>query len=593
MIRSPVVPTAMASTVKRLAFSYQRVSSSQQVQEGRDGLDRQNAAFLPFCVSHGLEPAPEALQDRGVSAFRGKHRRRGALGGFLEAARQGAIPAGSVLVVEDLDRFSREAPADALRMLLNEVFAQGLAIGVARFNSVIREEDFNSNAGAALQLQIAIQMAHDYSRKLSERNESAWAARRRRAEQGEKYPAGRPFWLDWDAATGDFKVNHLAEIPRKITRLSLQGYGAPIIAKRLNADGITTSTGLPFSYARVRNLARDRALIGEKVWTQRDKPVRVDLAYYPPIVSQEDFNRSQQLIQNRAKNRGRVGRGSVVANIFQGVARCCDCGGTLSYQANNKPDGACYRYIVCVNKRAGARGCNSRNHRYDETQLLELFMHHRWQQFFHRPTDSQARQVAERQVLALEQQQSQQQQSAATAQANLATLLTSGRLDPDVANMVGASVRDAQAAAAATSDRLDAARLQLQQLMARPDGEEMAAAIQGRVQAFIASDRLDPAVRRGFNSWLCTLGLVVELHHQQQGQPVMVVRHADGRDEVELHQQLADADAVHVRAAPQALADVWSTYGQVETMADGTQALVLDGGFQPGSAPASDSSAST
>jgi DNA invertase Pin-like site-specific DNA recombinase len=570
----------MPSTPRRLAFSYQRVSSSQQVQEGRDGLDRQNAAFLPFCVAHGLEPAPEALQDRGVSAFRGKHRRRGALGGFLEAARQGAIPTGSVLVVEDLDRFSREAPADALRLLLNEVFAQGLAIGVARFNCVISEEDFNSNAGAALQLQIAIQMAHDYSRKLSERNESAWAARRRRAEHGEKYGAGRPFWLDWDAATGDFKINHLADIPRRITRLSLQGYGAPAIAKLLNADGLTTSTGLPFSPSRVRNLAQDRALIGEKVWTRRDQPVRVDPAYYPPVVSQEDFNRSQQLIQTRAKNRGRVGRGSVVANIFQGITRCCECGGTLSYQAHSRHEGARYSYLVCVNKRAGARGCRSRNHKYDEPLLLVLFMHQRWQQFFHRPADSQARQAAEQQLLALEQQLGQQQQAAATAQANLATLLTSGQLDPDVANMLGASVRDAQAAAAATSDRLDAARLQLQQLQARPDGDAMAAEIEAKVAAFLAADRLDPAVRRGFNSWLSTLGLVVELHHQQQGQgrPLMLVLPTDGCDAVELHQATADGQAVHVKAAPQALAELWESYGQVETQADGSQALAIDGG---------------
>jgi hypothetical protein len=139
-------------------------------------------------------------------------------------------------------------------------------------------------------------------------------------------------------------------------------------------------------------------------------------------------------------------------------------------------------------------------------------------------------------------------------------------------------VQDAQAAAAGTADRLDAARLQLQQLQARPDGDAMAAEIQNRVAAFIAADRLDPAVRRSFNSWLSTLGLSVELHHQQQGQPVMVVRHGDGRDEVELHQQLADGDVVHVRAQPDALHQLWQDHGQLETLPDGTQVLAIDGG---------------
>jgi hypothetical protein len=48
-------------------------------------------------------------------------------------------------------------------------------------------------------------------------------------------------------------------------------------------------------------------------------------------------------------------------------------------------------------------------------------------------------------------------------------------------------------------------------------------------------------------------------------------------DQVELHQATADGEAVHVKAKPQALANMWATYGTVEAQADGSQVLAIDG----------------
>ena len=43
--------------------------------------------------------------------------RKGNLGGFLQARRDDLIPVGSVLVVEEWDRFSRRAASVSERML--------------------------------------------------------------------------------------------------------------------------------------------------------------------------------------------------------------------------------------------------------------------------------------------------------------------------------------------------------------------------------------------------------------------------------------------------------------------------------------------
>ncbi len=145
--------------------------------------------------------------------------------------------------------------------------------------------------------------------------------------------------------------------------------------------------------------------------------------------------------------------------------------------------------------------------------------------------------------------------------------------------MLGNAVQDAQAAAAATSDRLDAARLQLQQLDAQPDGDAMAAQIAARLEALMAADLTDPAILRRFNSWLSTLGVVVTLQLQQPGQPqLMIIRPTDGSDVIELHQARADADPVHVRAQPDVLHPLWAEHGLLKALNNYSQALVIDGG---------------
>jgi DNA invertase Pin-like site-specific DNA recombinase len=208
-------PVREVSTPARLAYSYSRVSTPGQV--AHDGLDRQAAVFLPFCERHNLTPAPDALQDRGRSAYRGKHHdRHGALGRWLQQARDGSVPPGSVLVIEELSRFSREAPTDALRLLLNEVFAQGLALGVTQFDSVIGEAEFNGNAGDAIRLQLAIQLSHEESSRKGVHSRRNWQRRHAEALAGKKDPSARcrPWWLDWDDAARDFILKSDAAVIR-------------------------------------------------------------------------------------------------------------------------------------------------------------------------------------------------------------------------------------------------------------------------------------------------------------------------------------------------------------------------------------------
>jgi DNA invertase Pin-like site-specific DNA recombinase len=101
-------------------YSYIRFSSPEQA-EG-DSLIRQTEKSVAWCERNGVVlDKTLTLRDLGVSAFRGKHRTddKNALSQFLTAVERGRIARGSYLIVESLDRLSRENVMPALTVLLN------------------------------------------------------------------------------------------------------------------------------------------------------------------------------------------------------------------------------------------------------------------------------------------------------------------------------------------------------------------------------------------------------------------------------------------------------------------------------------------
>src|SRR5947209_7662561 len=113
------------TTTRPSAFSYARFSSPQQAKgdsvrrqaELRDGWRARSGAVLDTSLT---------LVDAGVSGFTGATRDnpdRHALAAFLEVGKPGRIPRGSYLVLESLDRLTREHIRPALTLLLNLIGA--------------------------------------------------------------------------------------------------------------------------------------------------------------------------------------------------------------------------------------------------------------------------------------------------------------------------------------------------------------------------------------------------------------------------------------------------------------------------------------
>ena len=184
----------IAPGTKPRAYSYVRFSTPEQ-QRG-DSFRRQMVLAREYADRHGLELDDTLdLQDLGLSAYRGANAESGRLGEFLELVRAGHIPRGSYLLVESLDRLSRQKARKALRPL-EDIIEAGVYV-VTLFDG--RVYDLESIDGTDLLIAILFMIrAHEESETKGRRLRHAWEQKRTKAANPDarvRLTAIAPAWL--------------------------------------------------------------------------------------------------------------------------------------------------------------------------------------------------------------------------------------------------------------------------------------------------------------------------------------------------------------------------------------------------------------
>jgi DNA invertase Pin-like site-specific DNA recombinase/uncharacterized coiled-coil protein SlyX len=315
--------------VKR-AFSYERVSCSKQAQGG-GGLDRQSTAAASWCLSNGYELDQELdLSDPGRSAFHGHHLSRGALGQFLALAQAGLLGTHPVLLVEAIDRLSRQEPLDALETILQGLLGTGVQVVTLEDGATYSRRTLRDDPTKLILLVLKVQAAHEYSARLSRRMQASWQQIRERASEGKnRSGARRPFWIDYDAKTDSFRLNDKAEIIRRMYELIEAGNGISLVCRNLNAEGFSTPMGKPWNPSNLRWVLRTELAYGTATFLRSSEtPLKV-ANYYPAVISQERYEAAHRLRRSRSKDRSLLGRKDQVRWIGQGISRCT-CGSSMA-----------------------------------------------------------------------------------------------------------------------------------------------------------------------------------------------------------------------------------------------------------------------
>lgn len=361
--------------MKPKAFSYLRMSTDLQLKG--DSRRRQLEASLAYAEAHGLNLANNGqLEDIGVSAYRGANIREGALGRFLEAVGRGDIPRGSYLLVESLDRLSREHVDAALSLFLDIRRAE-IIIVTLMDHKVYRPEDTGIE-GLMLSI-LKMHTAHEESQKKSERVGAAWGNKRKLAASGKPMTARCPGWLRLASDRTRYEINpERAEIVRGVFSDYVAGLGMYTIAQRLNELGVPAFEGKNgWHQSSVKKMLGNRAVIGEfQARVKRDgqripegNPVT---GYYPAIMDEALFYRAQDARRERATSADRhAGRkGPTYSNLFTNLARCAYCRSPIVFENKGKGTKG-GTYLVCDGAKR-SRGCEATRWRYKDFEASFL-----------------------------------------------------------------------------------------------------------------------------------------------------------------------------------------------------------------------------
>ena len=379
--------------MSKLAYSYLRFSTPEQA--GGDSYRRQLGLARAYAARHGLVlDAGLSFRDLGMSAFRGRNAREGALRAFLDAVELGLVPRGSHLLVESLDRLSRDRVLAAQSLFLRIVEA-GITIVTLIDERSYSAESLNRSPMDLIVSLVCMMRANEESATQSARLRAMWVRRR---EGMRTKPAGGkcPGWLRMDKVNGRF-VERLreAELVRRVYAEAIAGLGHYQIARKLNGEAVPlyehgNQRGKAWSPTYIRRLLTSPTVRGTFVpfLGERNEHGRMLLrpqepihGYYPAVVDPATCAAVEQvqaarrrafpgarLAAERAALWGRAGRIVPVANILAGLGRCPLCGSIMQLQRGEAVMSD-WRYLTCSRGFVGGP-CERRHIRYGGIEAL-------------------------------------------------------------------------------------------------------------------------------------------------------------------------------------------------------------------------------
>ena len=349
-------------SISPVAFSYVRFSTGEQ-KKG-DSLRRQTKATAEWCERNGVAlDTSLTFHDLGKSAFLGEHRRnpdRHALAAFLKMVEEGKVPRGSYLIIESLDRLTREHVRAGLMLCLG-LIENGVRI--VQLSPTEMAYDEKSDEMSLMLMIVELSRGHRESKRKSDLSGPAWQRKKDGAREGHIVTERLPSWV----AVKDGKLTLIPgrdEVVRLIFRLAGSGYGTPRILAKLNKDRVAGfgKTGM-WTRGYIGLILRDRRAIGE--YQPRKGKKRVPdgdpvPGYFPAVVSEQEFYAARAGAAERGQLRGRLGTQAI--NVFAGLLKNAREGDAY-YMAIRVERAGRYYVLLNRNSQEGRSTCFS--FRYD------------------------------------------------------------------------------------------------------------------------------------------------------------------------------------------------------------------------------------
>ena len=322
--------------ITKVAAAYLRVSDERQDEFSPDS---QLKLIKDYCAKNNIElPEEFIFYDDGISAKSTKKRKQ--FNDMIALAKQKDTPI-NVILVWKFSRFARNQEQSIVyKSLLKRNGVDVISVS----------EPINDNPFGSLIERIIEWMDEYYLIRLSDEVRRGMTERATRGKPNCAPPFG------YVIKNGDYVIEESqAEIVRQIFDMFNGGYKIKQIADYLRSQGVVNKQGHYIDNRMVEYILYNPTYNGYTRWNSRGRSASARLfnnpddilkkASHEPIVTEDTFNKAQELLALRKKSAHKYSRENPVNYdyMLRGMVRCSQCGSTLSYiKAINSIQ--CHRY---------------------------------------------------------------------------------------------------------------------------------------------------------------------------------------------------------------------------------------------------------
>jgi DNA invertase Pin-like site-specific DNA recombinase len=371
--------------------TYYRFSTHEQA-EGTS-IQRQREDCTSHAERHGWTITEEMI-DEGRSAFTGANREVGAsLYSFEEEVRLG-LRRGSILLVERLDRISREG-YDETSDFVKLCTKNGVTVATVD-GSEYYEAGKRLDLMQVIKMLIKAELAHEESVKKSQRGKRRYDLDRASARaSGVAMSKNLPGWLEVGPDRKARVRDGRDAVVRRVFQLADDGVGSLQIVQAINREfapwqPLNGSKAAKWNRSRITRILADRQVTGEYQPYSKVNGKSVPAGdpwpdHYPRIIAQDQFDRVRDAASARQTPAGK--RSTVVGNLFAGKLSCAHCGHYMLFETK-RVAGSSYhqgRYTLkhdeaslrCSGQRYGSTCTNAATVSYYgfEKAMLDMCLH--------------------------------------------------------------------------------------------------------------------------------------------------------------------------------------------------------------------------
>lgn len=356
-------------------YSYSRISTVKQLAGTGLAQQQEQSVLAELSAKYGLPVSEEVFSDVGKSAYHGKHL-EGQLGRILALISDGSICAGSILVIYNIDRLSREQVNKAMQLLLT-IINQGVKVYTISDDKMYCADDSNLMADLILSL-VYMSRANDESKTKSKRTKGHALRMIQDHQDGIRCPdtgyafaiksvAAKHIWYI-DTSSGVVKPHeYYWPIARLVAEKLIEGHSVQQIKALLDGKYKTPSGKDNWPVSTITRFHKREALTGNKGLTIND----VDYVlkdYYPRLINDGELAQLKAIRKTKSTYHPPTG----VINLVTGMntARCV-CGGPLGAQVRGSNNDVA---VFCSHSRKKQNDCTgfSVKAEYIENALLRL-----------------------------------------------------------------------------------------------------------------------------------------------------------------------------------------------------------------------------